>query len=444
MSKHQRWWPSSSGQEAAVIIAAILVRILANAALPQNMLDDRDNYLGLAAGIANGDGFRNEFTGEPTAFRPPLYPIVMAALQSIGVPRGIGVLHAVLGGITTWLVMRAARAMGIGSVAILAGLLVAFDPILVQYSTFPMTESLCALLSALLLAIVATSNKETGETDSFVRQFAIGVVFGLCTLARPTYWIFGLFAAGAWTYRALRKNGTATRFPVAIAIGVTVTVTPWVVRNAVVMGRPIVMTTHGGYTLLLGNNAFFYSEEVDKPWGTLWEDAPPVRSQAEWYQQTLASMHAELGEKPEEVAVDRWMSRRAMEQIRETPGLFLRACLLRFTRFWSVVPQRPARGGLHPFVLWGTGAFYASVVVGLIAGLVSLQNGKMSRGWWCAVLLAAAFTVAHLVYWSNARMRAPVIPAIAVIATLGWQTIGRCFLGVRSREIKASLQDRNS
>ena len=35
-------------------------------------------------------------------------------------------------------------------------------------------------------------------------------------------------------------------------------VSPWVIRNRLVFGRWIATTTHGGYTLLLGNNPDFY------------------------------------------------------------------------------------------------------------------------------------------------------------------------------------------
>ena len=38
-----------------------------------------------------------------------------------------------------------------------------------------------------------------------------------------------------------------------------VVVSPWVIRNQRVFGKPIVTTTHGGYTLWLGNNVAFYA-----------------------------------------------------------------------------------------------------------------------------------------------------------------------------------------
>ncbi|MFX9077435.1 hypothetical protein ABTN32_20465, partial [Acinetobacter baumannii] len=54
------------------------------------------------------------------------------------------------------------------------------------------------------------------------------------------------------------------------AIGTILTVSPWLVRNWLVFGVPILTTTHGGYTLLLGNNSVFTQDVVQQPWGTVW------------------------------------------------------------------------------------------------------------------------------------------------------------------------------
>ena len=56
-------------------------------------------------------------------------------------------------------------------------------------------------------------------------------------------------------------------------------ISPWVVRNLVVFNHPILMTTHGGYTLLLGNNSSFYEFLRNGEWGQTWDatDAIPSR-----------------------------------------------------------------------------------------------------------------------------------------------------------------------
>ena len=49
------------------------------------------------------------------------------------------------------------------------------------------------------------------------------------------------------------------------------TLAPWAVRNAHVFGRPIVTTTHGGYTLLLGNNPQYYDFLRAGGWSATWD-----------------------------------------------------------------------------------------------------------------------------------------------------------------------------
>ncbi len=41
------------------------------------------------------------------------------------------------------------------------------------------------------------------------------------------------------------------------------TISPWAIRNWQVFGRPIITTTHGGYTLWLANNPAYYREVVE-------------------------------------------------------------------------------------------------------------------------------------------------------------------------------------
>ena len=49
-----------------------------------------------------------------------------------------------------------------------------------------------------------------------------------------------------------------------------IVLSPWAIRNQVQFGRPIVTTTHGGYTLLLANNPEFYHWLRSGPWGSVW------------------------------------------------------------------------------------------------------------------------------------------------------------------------------
>jgi hypothetical protein len=307
--------------------------------------------------------------------------------------------------------------------------MVAVDPLLVQYTTLPMTEALCALLATWLACLlVSVPGESVDEPRSAAQQLLIGVVFGLCVLSRPTFWAFGVLLALGWLITSVRfgRAGAIVKaLPVWTLVGLIATVSPWIVRNALVFGRPIVTTTHSGYTLLLGNNPVFYQQEINQPWGTVWEDAPPEQSQETWYATVLTEMRADIGDDAGEVEVDRWMSRRAYRHIAAEPALFLKACLHRFLRFWSASPQRPALGSLPAIAKWSVWFFYSLVIVGFVLGLARIGRLRNRRDWSPVLLLVVSFTLVHLVYWSNIRMRAPVVPLIALVSAYGWERVAR-------------------
>ncbi|MEX2288502.1 MAG: glycosyltransferase family 39 protein [Planctomycetaceae bacterium] len=424
---------------AAVLLFAFLLRAGVLWFRSESLADDRDAYIAVAEGIVQGAGFANSQTGEPTAYRPPLYPLALAAVfQFCSRELAIALLHLVVGTATVWLTFRIGRLLGLSNGATVAALIVAIDPLLLQYTAFPMTETVFTFLLTALL-VVTTHRSDGARLDrarrsqpvgfeanvrmSWRRALAIGVIFGLCALCRPTVWAVGLLAALVWLQRLVfQKDGTVARrnwrATALMLLGVAIVVSPWLVRNLIVLGKPIFTTTHGGYTLILGNNPVFYQEVVEKPLGTVWEDASPERSQQAWYKQLKRDMAAELGNDAGEAEQDRWMYRRAFKHIADDPSLFVRASLLRFLRFWNVVPLGNARAGVPATVLWGVGAFYAVVLAGFVLGLCNLKRIEWVR--WMPLLLAiAGFCLVHLLYWTDTRMRAPVIPAIALIFGLG-------------------------
>ncbi len=349
-------------------------------------------------------------------------------------------LHLLLGVLTVFLTYLLGRKLGLGRSSLVAAALIAVDPLLLRYTTFPMTETLAAcLVTALLLTSLAARDRPGPRM-----QILTGVLFGLCALCRPTVWAYaGLAGASALVMRCRRRDDSAfsARVPVWTLLAAALVVAPWVVRNVIRMGHPIVMTTHGGYTLLLGNNPEFWRDVVAQPWGTVWEGSPG-RGQQAWADGVNRAMDTQgvTGE----VARDRWMARQARAYIADDPVMFLRACLLRFTRFWSVVPTGGDGDHLPTAVRWLVGSYYTLVFTGAALGVFVIVRDRRC-GWWGCLLMLAAFVAVHLVYWTNARMRSPVMPVIALLCVLGVSALHafRCQSGSRpgSRSGVANRQE---
>ncbi|MGH7200732.1 MAG: ArnT family glycosyltransferase, partial [Planctomycetaceae bacterium] len=201
----------------AVLLIAVVLRGVALLIFGDELGHDRDLYLGIAENLAEGNGFSTPGTTDPTAYRPPLYPLVLAGVMRLGGgTAAIGVLHLVLSTATVALTWHLGRTLGLGRGAVWAAGLVAVDPILVQYTALPMTETLCTFLVMLLLAVsperwtarnasLGVRNPVFGEIG--FRAFIIGVLFGLCVLCRPTVWAFGVLAAAWWLAAEGKKPG---------------------------------------------------------------------------------------------------------------------------------------------------------------------------------------------------------------------------------------------
>ena len=88
---------SVSIPSAWIIILAVLLRA-AVMVRGSGAFDDPDNYLPMARSLASGEGF--SFKGRPTAYRPPLYPLMLVPAVAAGdwAPWGIALVAPRPGG----------------------------------------------------------------------------------------------------------------------------------------------------------------------------------------------------------------------------------------------------------------------------------------------------------------------------------------------------------
>lgn len=409
----------------SLIGLAVLLRAGVMFHAPGSLTDDRDLYLGIASEMQEGNGFATPGSQPPraTAFRPPLYPVLL--LVTGGQALGIGTLHLLLaGGMVVATGMAARRFAGCGTTSswgtcITAAGIVAIDPLLVLYSGQPMTETLCSCLSAGLLwamsAGVSESENSSSSQRTLRRTILIGGLWGLCLLARPTYAAaFAVWLAGSLILSGERSARWSDRLRTGCltAIIAMAVLSPWVIRNWSVFGTPIATTTHGGYTLWLANNPMYYSEVVERG-DAVWDGDSLHRWQTETNQEM--DQHQIRGE----VAQDRWQGEKARTFIRANPGRFAWASAYRASRFWSIWPGRPGETGLPRVVLWMVAGGYAAL---WLAAIIALGR-SLIHGRWLMLLttgsLIFGFFLVHLVYWTDARMRAPIMPAIAVLVAVG-------------------------
>ena len=414
----------------AIVGVGVAIRVALVLRDPSTLAIDTDAYLSLASGLAETGQFGID---RPTAFRPPLYPLLLTPIEWLEPSETVanllrGLLNVAFAAGTIATTLACGRLLDDTRGALVGGVaaaLVAVSPLGVQYSRFAMTETLCGLL----VTVAVWLSLRWIRIDAISRRdaVALGVALGLGALCRPTVWPFAAIVLTVLTMRFARRREALTRVPL-VAAALSAVVLPWVVRNALSVGKSTPLTTHGGYTLALGNNDAFYREIVHAPWGTVWTDGQVRWIEAELSQARGVGMDGEL-------ELDAYFRDRAVDAIRSSPGDFAAACWLRLRRFWSPAPVTVSLTSPLGLSLLAFGL--------TVAGLASFGVVRCWRRDWVriAIVLAGpvAFTAVHLIYWSNARMRLPIEPCAFLLAGCGVATL---LDAVRSRWSEGMTGDR--
>ncbi len=408
----------------AIVFCGMAFRLMLLLFRADDLRTDPDAYVALAKTIVSTGGFCKPGTTEPTAFRPPLYPFLLASLLWTGLKTtaAVGLINLIAGAvhiIATWWIARVVGLRGIWpGVAAAAS---CCDPLLLRYSVLPMTEVLsAALISVALLNVlkVLSENRQSGgKQHSTATAIIAGIGFGLAGLCRPIALVTCAVVSVLLVVRSLLTRPTKQlpmRLAVLPALTAIVVLLPWIVRNYHHFDRLIPATTHGGYTLLLGNNEVFYDEVVLAPGSKAWSGD----SLEKWQQQLSEKMSAEGVNMTSEADVDQWMYVQAKAAIAADSTTFARACWLRWQRFWALRPTVDS-GGMPGWMSWGAATWFVVVWLGLAGSLFSPKAQRVCvQTLWLAIV---SFLLIHTFYWTNARMRAPLTGVFAVLAACGWQ-----------------------
>lgn len=257
-------------------------------------------FFELAQSIAKGMGFT--VGGPPTAFRVPLYPILLAGLT--------------LGHQVFWPIVIAQSAIGAGiaicaaqlacrlfqgpvaqRASILAAAITALYPYYIVHDTALQETSFFTLLTIVAVLLLVQTVRD-GKISS---GLLAGLVLGLDVLTRPT---IAPFAALAIVWLLWRRRA---RSALACALLLAVTVLPWVWRNAVVIGDPT-LSTETGIEFWAGNSGFLFSHFPA-------ESSDVSKSEAT--DSLTAEDHAELDPiQYNEAASDRWYLHKGLAYIR--------------------------------------------------------------------------------------------------------------------------------
>jgi hypothetical protein len=402
-----------------VLTVALVCRAGMLLVYSSSLSEDRDNYRRIAEQVARGRGYTDPDSGQPTAYRPPLYPCLIAGVISCGGSNAsLGIVHLLLGLGTVGFAAGIGHRLGFERSRFAAAVLVAVDPILLYQTVQVMTETLATFLATVWVWFLV-------GPKSRCSQLACGAVFGLACLCRPTFWAAGAFVGLAWVAqqawrfrRGSRMDGMAIRLMAPAVLAAVATVAPWVARNAFVMGRPIVTTTHGGYTLILSHNAEYTHAVVEQDWGAAWQ-GPSFDRWAASLEAILATLDPpqdHLHHSPQaEIARDRWLNEAAWNYIRQDKMTAFKTGLTLLGRMWSILPADTSENGRGGLLRWAIAGFYVPLFLAVCVGVCRVIR-RGTPAWKYPLALIIGYSAVHALYWADMRMRAPLVPALALLA----------------------------
>lgn len=332
-----------------LVVAAFLVRLAFMLALgtyrferPDDRSDtNEDTYI--ARSLVEGHGFSSPFsttyTG-PTAWVTPVYPYFVAfAFKHFGVMSHrsylfIEIVQSLFSALTIIPLISIATCIRRRPAGVLAAVLWGFFP---WFSRWALTWIWETSLSALLLACLLWYALRLRRQSSRISWIGFGGLWGFTLLVNPALLSLLPIALAVALYEPNRNWKRGLWAAGVTLIACFLVISPWLIRNRVVMGKWVFLRDNFGFEFALGNYHLSF--------GRGWAGKHPSVNPGEF------GRYRDMGELPYIQA----NTNEAIRFVRQYPGEFLTLCAKRVVYFWDGSAMQ-YRGPVAPYWLpWSFG-----------------------------------------------------------------------------------------
>jgi hypothetical protein len=378
-------------------------------------VEDERGYVELATAVAGkqtffgGSGYPPQFTlwrladanarhatgvgaVELRSFRGPVVPLLFAPVVAEG--GGVGWMRFVsllCGSLGPPLLFLALRTSPLGDRAWWPAAAYALWPPAVYVSVRAISE---APSQALLIGALATLCLPRSRNGVFA-----GALAALSVLARPA----ALIPAGLLVF----ATGSKKRAALFVATFVVV-MSPWVIRNWTIHGRPL-LTTNSGVTLVGGNCQAALDAEHPGKWvapDRVYEGDPDAPDLGMWGWSNMT-----------EEASDRRFASDAMRWVKAKPGRAATLCFWKLVRLFD--PDQHSEKADSASKAWIGWLTFAPVLLLAVLGLGAWRDELP----WTMLVLGTIVTA--LIFYGDVRMRTCADPALLVFAAHGVSRFAR-------------------
>jgi 4-amino-4-deoxy-L-arabinose transferase-like glycosyltransferase len=413
--------PGESDRSRSVLMAALVIGLLIRLAILWQTPDlgtkiiDEQQYSQIARSLVAGHGFAWG-EGRPTSIRPPLYPAMLAGIWSVTGSENLQVVRVVqilLALATTALVYVLGARLYDARVGRWAAVVCWLYPSFIFFNFLILTETLFTLLlvAFVLLTVLVV------QTPRAWLALACGISLGFATLTRSILWPLPLVLCPLLALLIRAPLARRLALPCLVAIGFTLIVAPWAIRNTRLQGVPTIVDTMGGINLRMGN--YEYTPE-DRMW-----DAVGLTGEQSWVYGIWNDLP---GETITEGRKDKWAQRKAIEFMRAHPGLTLRRSFIKFADFWGLEREFIAgvQNGLYAPPLWFQVLGSAAIVLGyallVMAGAAGIWMAAPADRRMQVLLLLPVLVImgGHTIVFGHSRYHLPLMPIFGLYAAALW------------------------
>jgi 4-amino-4-deoxy-L-arabinose transferase-like glycosyltransferase len=404
---------------AAILVLAAAARIALILVTPHfTLFGDPADYERWATSLAGGHGFPSTTiasAGTPSAFRPPAYPLALAAVYwVVGVhPLAGRVLGAVLGVLAVGLQAELGRAVGGDRVGLWAGAIAAVFLPLVALSGTLVSEALFVPVElGLALLLVGLARRPAALRWSLLAGALCAVA--LLTRAVAVLWIVVAVVAVGCSVASGRPRRRAL---VGVVAAFAVVMVPWTVRNADVLHAFVPVTTEGGFTLAGQYNS---TVAAPGPLQSVWQIPliiPDVAAR-------VRPLYARRGG-VDEAQLDSALRTIAVDYATAHPGDVLRATANDTLRLFDLGPGHRRQTSIIdrelalPGALRGADGIFGQVlgVLALVGLALGLRRRRGFGPWWLWGMPATALLATVVIVGSTLK-RTPLDPFLIVLAAV--------------------------
>lgn len=391
-----------------MVMTALLVRLAVIPFTYPDHLDPQRHHwrfaweMGMVArSIVTGKGFSSPYVGEtgPTAWFPPLYPYLLAAVFKIfglftkASAIAILTINSLFSALTIIPIVAIARRSFGQRVAFYAGWIWVFFPYAIWAAAERIWEN---SLTTLLLALLIWCTFALDDQATTRRWIGYGLLWGVAALSNPTVLAVLPFVL-AWLCWRRRRRGQRWLSSAGMALlALVLVVAPWDIRNYLVLHKILPLRDNFWVEVRVGNTGDI--SDIYPDW------AIPSTSAAQWNKLHRVGEIAYIAE----------MRDLALRFIRENPGVFAWLTWKRFvfvwTGYWSLEPEY-ARN--EPFQLPNT-FFCSTLTLLMLAGLVLLWRHRREHFVPYAAVLGA-FPAVYYITHPTMDYRHPIDPVLVIL-----------------------------